>query len=140
MKAIYLNERPPVNLSEDELVLINEYIKQRLNIRNVKNKIYLILSSSLSEVYQDRPINNPFIARKVKAFCGFTPKSLRITCFNMIASNFGPQIFVEGFGLSLTQASRYGKLEDYLIEEQIKSERDYLSNTNKEEIENECNN
>ncbi|MBT2632479.1 site-specific integrase, partial [Bacillus sp. ISL-101] len=85
-----------------------------------------ILSSSLSEVYKDSPINTAFIARNVKAFCGFTPKSLRITCFSMIASNFGPQILVEGFGLSLTQASRYGKLEDYLLEEQIRSERDLI--------------
>lgn len=127
MKAIFFHDRPPVYLSDDELVLINEYVKQRNNIRNAKNKVYLILSSSLSEVYQDRPINNPFISRKVKAFCSFTPKSLRITCFNMIASNFGPQLLVEGFGLSLTQASRYGKLEDYLIEEQIKSGRESLS-------------
>ncbi|PAL04659.1 site-specific integrase [Peribacillus simplex] len=126
LKAIYLNERSPVYLSNDELILINEYIKQRSNIRNVQNKPFLILSASSSEVYQDRPINNAFIARKVKAFCGFTPKSLRITCFSMIASNFGPQILVEGFGLSLTQASRYGKLEDYLLEEQIRSERDFI--------------
>ncbi|MGM1006245.1 MAG: site-specific integrase [Bacillota bacterium] len=126
IKAIYFNDRPPVYLSDEELILINEYVKQRSNIRNVKNKHYLILSSSSSEVYQDRPISNPFIARKVKAFCGFTPKSLRITCFSMIASNFGPQILVEGFGLSLTQASRYGKLEDYLLEEQIRSERDFI--------------
>lgn len=38
----------------------------------------------------------------------------------MIAAHFGPQLLVEGFGLSLTHASRYGKLEDYLIEELIK--------------------
>ncbi|MED1904543.1 site-specific integrase, partial [Cytobacillus firmus] len=87
-------------------------------------KQHLIISLSSTEVYQDRSVNNSFIARKVKAFCGFTPKSLRITCFNTIASNYGPQLLVEGFGLSLTQASRYGKLEDYLIEEQIKTERD----------------
>ncbi|MFE4352244.1 hypothetical protein [Peribacillus butanolivorans] len=36
-------------------------------------------------------------------------------------------LLVEGFGLSLTQASRYGKLEDYLIEEQIKSQRDFIN-------------
>lgn len=121
------NTGSPVYLSNDELVLINEYLKQRSNIKNVKNKPYLIVSSSSSEVYQDRPIKAHFIARKVKALCGFTPKSLRITCFNTIASHFGPQLLVEGFGLSLTQASRYGKLEDYLIEEQIQSEREYLN-------------
>lgn len=96
MKAIYLNERSPVYLSNDELIVINEYIKQRSNIRNVQNKPFSILSASSSEVYQDRPINNAFIARKVKAFCGFTPKSLRITCFSMIASNFDHKYSLKG--------------------------------------------
>ncbi|WP_235852091.1 hypothetical protein [Niallia nealsonii] len=89
--------------------------------------------SFLSEVYRDRPVNNRFIARKVKELAGFTPKALRITCFNTIASHFGPQLLVEGFGLSLTQSSRYGKLEDYLIEEQIQSEREYLNKQIKKE-------
>ncbi|MBG9656887.1 integrase, partial [Cytobacillus firmus] len=124
LRAIYINERPPVYLSDYELILMNEYVKQRAQFKNAKNKQHLIISLSSTEVYQDRSVNNSFIARKVKAFCGFTPKSLRITCFNTIASNYGPQLLVEGFGLSLTQASRYGKLEDYLIEEQIKTERD----------------
>lgn len=46
----------------------------------------------------------------------------------MVVNNFGPQIVVEGFGLALTQASRYGKLEDYLIDEQIQTQREYVSN------------
>ena len=77
-------------------------------------------------IYGDKPVNNRFILRKVKDLSGFTPKALRITCFNVIGSNFGPQLLVEGFGISLTQASRYGKLEDYLIEEQIQSGREFL--------------
>ena len=72
--------------------------------------------------------NKEFILRKVKTFCGHTPKSLRTTCFIMVVNNFGPQIVVEGFGLALTQASRYGKLEDYLIDEQIQTQREYVSN------------
>jgi len=127
-KTIFFSERPTVYLSDDEMIMINEYAKARANIRNVENKSYLILSSSASEVYQDRPINNRFIATKVKELTGFTPKSLRITCFNTIASHFGPQLLVEGFGVSLTQASRYGKLEDYLIDEQIQTQREYVSN------------
>jgi hypothetical protein len=35
---------------------------------------------------------------------------------------------IPGFGVSLTQASRYGKLEDYLIDEQIQTQREYVSN------------
>ncbi|MBG9655347.1 hypothetical protein ABE24_10940, partial [Cytobacillus firmus] len=90
LRAIYINERPPVYLSDYELILMNEYVKQRAQFKNAKNKQHLIISLSSTEVYQDRSVNNSFIARKVKAFCGFTPKSLRITCFNTIASNYGP--------------------------------------------------
>jgi hypothetical protein len=126
-KIIYFKERPPIYLSDDEMILVNEYAKLRINIRNVENKTYLIISSHSAEVYKDQPVNNPFIAKKVKQLSGCTPKSLRITCLNTIASHFGPQLLVEGFGLSLTQASRYGKLEDYLIEEQIQSQREYLN-------------
>lgn len=128
-KKILFHKRPPVYLSDDELVLLNEYVKQRSSVRNSENKIFLVMSTSGTEIYRDSPVNNSFISRKVKVFCGFTPKSLRITCFNTIASNFGPQILVEGFGVSLTQASRYGKLEDYLIEEQINSEREDVLGT-----------
>jgi sulfur transfer complex TusBCD TusB component (DsrH family) len=126
-KIIYFKERPPVYLSEDGMILVNEYAKLRINIRNIENKTYLLISSHSAEVYKDQPVINPFIAQKVKQLSGFTPKSLRITCFNTIAGHFGPQLLVEGFGVSLTQASRYGKLEDYLIEEQIQSQREYLN-------------
>jgi sulfur transfer complex TusBCD TusB component (DsrH family) len=126
-KIIYFKERPPVYLSEDGMILVNEYAKLRINIRNIENKTYLLISSHSAEVYKDQPVINPFIAQKFKQLSGFTSKSLRITCFNTIAGHFGPQLLVEGFGVSLTQASRYGKLEDYLIEEQIQSQREYLN-------------
>jgi len=125
-KVIHFKDRPPVYLSEDEIILINEYAKLRTNIKNANNKTHLIISSNSAMIYEDKPVNNRFILRKVKDLSGFTPKALRITCFNVIASNFGPQLLVEGFGISLTQASRYGKLEDYLIEEQIQSGREFL--------------
>ena len=64
-------------------------------------------------------MTNGFIARHIKEFCGHTPKILRITCLSVMASNFGPQLLVGAFGVSLTQASRYGRLEDYLLEESI---------------------
>lgn len=33
-------------------------------------------------------------------------------------------MLIEAFGLSRTQASRYGRFEEYLLEEEIKSQRD----------------
>src|SRR5699024_4742435 len=118
--------RLPVYLSEDEIILINEYAKLRTNIKNANNKIHLIISSNSAMIYEDKSVNNSFILRNVNDLSGFTLNSLMITCFILIASNFGPQLLVEGFGISLMQASRYGKLEDYLIEEQIQSGREFL--------------
>lgn len=36
---------------------------------------------------------------------------------------FGPQLLIVGFGLLLTKASKYGKMEDYLLEKQIKEQK-----------------
>jgi hypothetical protein len=33
-------------------------------------------------------------------------------------------MLIDAFGLSLTQASRYGKFEEYLLEEEIRSQRE----------------
>lgn len=122
-KMILMEERPPVYLSDDELISLCEYLKHRKIVKNVENKTFLFISSSNSEVYHNRPVSNRFILKKVKEFCGYTPKTLRITCFNVLASYFGPQILIDGFGLSLTQSSRYGKLEDYLIDDEIINQR-----------------
>lgn len=117
--AIHIGGRAPVFLSTDEMLMVQEYIKLR-NIDEIRrNKRYLIVSFNSSTIYEDKPVSNRFIRKKVKDLTNFSPKAHRITCFNVIASNFGPQLLVEGFGVSLTQASRYGKLEEYLIEEQI---------------------
>lgn len=45
-KVIHFKDRPPVYLSEDEIILINEYAKLRTNIKNANNKTYLIISSN----------------------------------------------------------------------------------------------
>ena len=45
-KVIHFKDRPSVYLSEDEIILINEYAKLRTNIKNANNKTYLIISSN----------------------------------------------------------------------------------------------
>lgn len=125
-KQIVFSDRPPIYLSDDDLFLLNEYVKVRAKIKNSGKKSFLILSESSTEIYLDRETNKTFISKKVKELTGFTPQALKITCFTSIASRFGSQLLVEGFGLSLTQASRYGKMEDYLIEEEIRNQRALL--------------
>lgn len=122
-KKINFENRSPVYLLKDDLVMLEAYARIRKEIKNIINKPYLFVSTSSSEIYRKDPVSNKFIREKVKKITHFTPKVLRITCFNMIAAHFGPQLLVEGFGLSLTQASRYGKFEDYLIEELINEQR-----------------
>jgi hypothetical protein len=46
-----------------------------------------------------------------------------MNCFYSFAANYGPQILIEGFGLSITNAQRYGKFEDYLLEEEIRKQK-----------------
>lgn len=128
-KMILFENRPPIYLMTGDLVVLKEYAEIRTKIRNSEKKQYLILSSSLSEIYLDKPVSKRFVTDKVKGLTGHTPKVLRVTCFDVMASYYGPQILIEAFGLSLTQASRYGKFEEYLIEEQIKNQYENSNNT-----------
>lgn len=87
------------------------------NFRGIKSSFFnfLIVSFNSSTIYEDKPVSNRLLLKKVKDLTNFIPKAHRITCFNVIASNYGLQLLVEGFGVSLTQASIYGKLENHLI-------------------------
>ncbi|ARJ24040.1 integrase [Bacillus mycoides] len=123
-ETIYIDERPPVYLLKGDMLLLQEYARIRKKIKNIDRKIFLIVSSSSSEVYTEKSVSNRFVRRKVKDLTGYAPKTLRLTCLQTMCAQYGPQLLIEGFGLSLTQASRYGKMEGYLIEEVIKEQRD----------------
>src|SRR5699024_1515751 len=58
LPAVFIKDRPPVYLSEDEIILINEYAKLRTNIKNANNKTHLIISSNSAMIYEDKPVNN----------------------------------------------------------------------------------
>jgi integrase len=132
-RLIRFKERPPLYLLKDDMIFLQEYARLRIKIKNANKKDYLFISSSASEIYSDKLVSNKFVRDKVKELTGFTPKKLRIACFNTIASKFGPQLLVEGLGLSLTHASRYGKLEDFLIEESINEQRELLEKLQRNE-------
>lgn len=44
-----------------------------------------------------------------------------------MSAQYGPQYLVEAFGLSLTQASRYGNMQEFLLEEEVKQQREEFS-------------
>ena len=70
------------------------------------------------------PLGARAILRKVKELTGYTTKQLRITCFQSLSAIFGPLLLIDAFGLSKTQASRYGRFEEYMLEEEIKTQKD----------------
>ncbi len=44
--------------------------------------------------------------------------------FSMLPAMYGPQYLIEAFGLLLTPSSRYGKIEEFLVEEEIREQRE----------------
>ncbi|WP_170206703.1 site-specific integrase [Brevibacillus brevis] len=122
-KKINILGRPALFLAAEDLGLLNEYAKYRAEIRNSSQKKYLFLSKDNSGLYEDKPVSKKFVLDKVRTLTGYTPKTLRITCFNAIAAEFGSQMLIDAFGLSMTQSARYGKFEEYLLEEEIGNQR-----------------
>jgi len=73
-----------------------------------------------SGIYDDVSIDTNFLCKRIKKFCGFTAQTLRITCLTAMAAYNGPQFLRETYGISQTHAGRFGKYEDYLLEETLK--------------------
>lgn len=123
-KKIIVDNRPPVYLSTEELLALENYAKSRSNMKNIKAREYLFIGDHGARIYENKALGKTAILRKVKELTGYTLKQLRITCYHSFSAKFGPLMLIDTFGLSKTQASRYGRFEEYLLEEEIKSQRD----------------
>ncbi len=123
-KKIIVKDRPPVYLSTEEIFALENYTRSRSNTKNIKKREYLFIGDRGARIYENKPLGKGTILRKVKELTGYTTKQLRITCYHSFSARFGPLMLIDAFGLSRTQASRYGRFEEYLIEEEIKSQRD----------------
>jgi hypothetical protein len=110
-------------LAEDFL-LLEQFLRKRQELPYAKSRSYLFISNNFK--LDDEPVGEGYVRRKVQAFTGQTPQCLRITCFTALSARYGPQYLVEAFGLSLTQASRYGSMQEFLLEEEIKQQREEL--------------
>lgn len=123
-KKIIVEDRPPVYLSKEELSALQNYVELRTRMRNIKRREYLVIGDQGARFYENKPLGARAILGKVRSLTGYTPKQLRITCYHSFSAEFGPLMLIEAFGLSRTQASRYGRFEEYLLEEEIKTQRD----------------
>ncbi|MED4907450.1 site-specific integrase [Brevibacillus centrosporus] len=123
-KKIMVVGRPPVFMSDDDLELLQQYLVERSNTKSIETKTYLVVGKiGVRGLYEDKPVKTGWITELVKFVTGHTPRTLRMNCFYSFAANYGPQILIEGFGLSITNAKRFGKFEDYLLEQEIKNQR-----------------
>ncbi len=119
---ILVEERPPIYLLAEDFLLLEQFLRKRQNLPYAKSRSHLFISNNSK--LADAPLGNGYVRHKVQAFAGQTPKRLRITCFTALSARYGPQYLVEAFGLSLTQASRYGNMQEILLEEEVKQQRE----------------
>jgi len=125
-KKIIIKDRPPVYLSTEELLALENYVKLRSCMRNVNKREYLVIGDRGAghKIYENKPLGARAILKKVKELTGCTSQQLRITCYHSFSARFGPLMLIDAFGLSKTHASRYGRFEEYLLEEEIRSQRE----------------
>jgi hypothetical protein len=119
---IYIEERPPVYLLPEDLILLEQFLLKRKEWPYAKSRSHLFISNNAK--IDDEPLGHGYVCHKIRQFTGYTPQRLRITCFTALSARYGPQYLVEAFGLSLTQASRYGHIQEFLLEEEIKQQRE----------------
>lgn len=122
---ILVEERPPVYLLAEDFLLLDQFLRKRKELPYAKSRSHLFISHN--STLGDEPLGNEYVYRKVQAFAGHPPQRLRITCFTALSARYGPQYLVEAFGLSLTQASRYGNMQEFLLEEEVKQQREEFS-------------
>lgn len=122
---IQMEDRSPVYLLKEDVLLLEQYLNRRKDLPYAKHKSHLFISNQAK--LDDEPLNKEYVGRKIHAFAGHSPQRLRISCFTAVSAQYGPQYLVEAFGLSLTQASRYGDLQGFLLEEKVKQQREEFS-------------
>ena len=115
-----MQDIPDVYLDKIDMLLLKEYVLLRDNFPNNEGRKYLFIQRKRT-VYYDEAIGIHFVRAKVYSVCGFNPQTLRITCLMAMSNLYGPQFLREAYGVSQTHASRFGKYEDYLLEETLKN-------------------
>ncbi len=119
---IQVEGRPPIYLLAEDLQLLEQFLSKRQGLPYASGRSSLFISNQ--PILADEPVGSHYVRRKIHAFTGYTPQQLRITCLASVSARYGSQYLVEAFGLSLTQASRYGKMQEFLLEEEIKQQRE----------------
>lgn len=119
---IQVKGRPPIYLLQEDSHLLEQFLLRRGELPYAKQKSSLVINNQ--NKLADLPLDMHAITKKVRIFSGHTPRRLRMTCLAAHAALYGPQYLVDAFGISLTHAARFGKMEEFLLEEEIKQQRE----------------
>lgn len=117
---IHMKAIPDIYLMPIEIVLLKEYLLQRVDFPNHETNSHLFIRRNRGDYIPDKPVTKTFITKSVQLFSGFGPQTLRITCLQEMAAMNGPNFLREAYGVSATHAGRYGSYEEYLVEETMK--------------------
>lgn len=120
--VIHVEGRPPVYLLAEDFLLLEQFLRKRQALPYAQKRSHLVISNR--STLDDVPVPSAYVNRKVQAFTGHTPQRLRVTCLATLSARYGSHYLVEAFGLSLTQASRYGNMREFLLEEEVKQQRE----------------
>lgn len=121
-RVIHIQGRPPVYLASEDFLLLEQFLQKRSELPYATQKSHLIISNQ--RTLKDEPLDRAVVRRKVLDFAKYPPQRLRMTCFTALSEQYGPQYLVEAFGLSLSHAARFAKIEEYLLEEEVKQQRE----------------
>jgi len=80
---------------------------------------HLFIRRNRDDYLPDKAVAKTFVTSAVQSFSSFGPQTLRITCLQEMAALNGANFLREAYGLSGTQAGRYGSYEEYLVEEAL---------------------
>lgn len=118
---IRLADRPPVYLLAEDFLLLEQFLLKRQHLPYAKSRSHLFISNQAK--FDEACVPEQYVPQRVRALTGCTPRCLRVSCFVAVSARYGPQYLIEAFGLSLTHASRYGNLKEYLLEEEVKQQK-----------------
>jgi site-specific recombinase XerD len=119
-QRVHMMDIPDLFLTEQETVIMRKYLEMRKNFHLAETRSYLFIKQERG-CYEDIPIGKEYLCKTVKKYSGYSPKVLRISCLNEMANIFGPQFLREAYGVSNTHAGRFGKYEDYLLDNTVNS-------------------
>jgi integrase len=120
--VLHLKARLPLYLLAEDFLLLEQFLLKRKTLPYAKTRSYLFISNQAK--FNEQPVPEQYVPQRVRALTGHTPRCLRITCFTAMSARYGPQYLIEAFGLSLTHASRYGNLKEYLLEEELQQQKE----------------